>query len=141
MTKVSIGHPAGERRRAVEADPRRRMLAGVRVTDRRLQVAGVHTAVLEAGDGPPLVLLQGGIECGGAYWAPVIARLAERFRLVVPDLPGLGESAPPARPDAFAGWFAALLRETCPEPPALVAHSLGGSLAARFAAAHAGTPP
>ena len=71
--------------------------------------------VLEGGDGPPLVLLHGGIECGGAYWAPVIAPLAERHRVIVPDLPGLGESEPVARLDAatFADWFAALLRETC----------------------------
>jgi pimeloyl-ACP methyl ester carboxylesterase len=58
-------------------------------------------------------------------------------RLVIPDLPGLAESEPIARLDAptFADWFAALLQETCQEPPTLIAHSLNGSLAARFAAA------
>ena len=58
---------------------RNRMLAGLPV-DRapRIRLAGVSTAVLEGGDGPPLVLLHGGIECGGAYWAPVIERLAEQ---------------------------------------------------------------
>jgi pimeloyl-ACP methyl ester carboxylesterase len=68
----------------------------------------------------------------------VIARLVERRRVVVPDLPGLGESEPLVRLDApaFADWFALLLRETCREPPTLIAHSLDGSLAARFAAAH-----
>jgi pimeloyl-ACP methyl ester carboxylesterase len=93
---------------------------------------------MEAGDGPPLVLLQGGIECGGAYWAPVISRLAERHRLIVPDVPGLGESEPVARLDAaaFADWFAELLRDTCEEKPALIAHSLQGSLAASFAVKH-----
>jgi pimeloyl-ACP methyl ester carboxylesterase len=120
------------------ADPRERMLAGVPVAERRLALAGASTAVLEGGEGPPLVLLHGGIECGGAYWAPVIARLVERRRVVVPDLPGLGESEPLVRLDAaaFADWFALLLRETCREPPTLIAHSLDGSLAARFAAAH-----
>ena len=120
------------------ADARRRLLAGIPVTERRLRLAGVSTAVLECGDGPPLVLLQGGIECGGVYWAPAISRLAESHRVVVPDVPGLGESEPLARLDAaaFAAWFAALLRETCDEKPALIAHSLGGSLAARFAAAN-----
>ena len=115
--------------------PRERMLAGLPVAERRLDLAGTSTAVLEGGDGPPLVLLHGGIECGGAIWAPVVARLAERHRVVIPDLPGLGESEPVARLDAptFAAWLSALLRLTCEEPPVLVAHSLGGSLAACFA--------
>ena len=116
----------------------RRMLAGLPVTERRLDLAGTATAVVEAGDGPPLVLLHGGIECGGPIWAPVVARLAERHRVVVPDLPGLGESEPVDRldPATFAAWFSALLRMTCDQPPVLVAHSLGGSLAARFATEH-----
>lgn len=118
--------------------PRERMLAGLPATERRLDLAGVPTAVVEAGAGPPLVLLHGGIECGGAVWAPVVARLASRHRVVVPDLPGLGESDPVERLDdaTFAAWFTALLRATCEERPVLVAHSLGGSLAARFATGH-----
>ena len=46
-------------------------------------------------------------------------RLAERHRVVVPDLPGLGESEPVDRLDAdtFADWFAALLRLTCEGKP------------------------
>jgi 2-hydroxymuconate-semialdehyde hydrolase len=116
------------------------LLTAVPVTERRLWLAGSSTAVLEAGDGPPLILLHGGIECGGVYWAPVISRLAESHRVIVPDLPGLGESAPLARLDAaaFAAWFTELIGQTCQDEPALVAHSLDGSLAARFAAAHGG---
>jgi pimeloyl-ACP methyl ester carboxylesterase len=120
---------------AGDGGARARLLAGLPVTERRLRLAGVATSMLEGGDGPPLVLLQGGIECGGAYWAPVISRLAESHRLIVPDVPGLGESEPVARLDAvaFGDWFAELVRLTCREEPALIAHSLLGSLAARFA--------
>jgi 2-hydroxymuconate-semialdehyde hydrolase len=112
------------------------MLDRLPVTERRLQVAGVSTVVLEAGNGPPLVLLHGGIECGGAIWAPVVSRLAQSHRLVIPDLPGLGESDPVSRLDfaVFGEWFAALVEQTCTEEPMLIAHSLGGSLAAHFAA-------
>jgi 2-hydroxymuconate-semialdehyde hydrolase len=119
-------------------DLRARMLGDVPVTDRVLDVDGIATSVLEGGDGPPLVLLHGGIECGGAMWAPVLPMLAERHRLVVPDLPGLGESAPAPRldVDAFARWFACLLEQTNIERPTLVAHSLVGSLGARLAARH-----
>jgi 2-hydroxymuconate-semialdehyde hydrolase len=114
------------------------MLAGAPVTERRLQVAGVSTSVLEGGAGPPLVLVHGGIECGGAVWAPVLPALAESHRVVVPDLPGLGESEPVTdlNVDTFAEWLVELLRQTCPQEPTLIAHSLGGSLAARFAAEH-----
>ena len=117
-------------------DPRRRLLAGIPVTERRVEPAGVSTVVLEGGDGPPLVLLHGGIQCGGVYWAPVMARLAERHRIVVPDVPGLGESDPLDRLDApsFADWFGDLLRLTCPDKPALIAHSLGAAW--RFASRH-----
>jgi len=112
------------------------MLAGLPITEQVLDVRGVETTVLEAGDGPPVVLLHGGIECGGAYWAPVIARLAEHNRLVVPDAPGLGESLPVRRldDDTFAAWFTGVLEQTHAEQPTLVAHSLLGSATARLVA-------
>lgn len=70
-------------------------------------MAGVATSVLQAGQGPPL-LLHGGIECGGPYWAPVVSRLAERHLVVVPDVPGLGESEPVERLDTTTTTFASL---------------------------------
>ena len=122
----------------MEEKARTRLMRGLAVEERRLEVDGIGTTVLEGGDGPPLLLLHGGIECGGIYWAPAISRLAQHHRLVVPDVPGLGESQPAGRLDleTFAGWMTALLRLTCEEPPTLVAHSLLGTLAARFAAGH-----
>ena len=119
-------------------DARKRLLAGIPVTERRIQVRGASTVVLEAGVGPPIVLLHGGIESGGIYWAPVISQLSTSRRVVVPDLPGLGKSEPLSRMDdvAFAEWLVGVLRVTCQEQPVLVAHSLGGSLAARFAVNH-----
>jgi 2-hydroxymuconate-semialdehyde hydrolase len=127
---------AFEAQRAAQGrSPRTRLLAGLPLEERRVVVAGAPTVLLEGGEGPTVLLLHGGIESGGAYWAPVVPRLAATHRLVVPDVPGLGESDPVARldDDAFAEWLGALLRLT-DEPPALVAHSLLGSLAARFAA-------
>ena len=116
-------------------DDRARLLRGLTVDERRVQAGGVPTTVLQAGNGPPLVLLHGGIECGGIYWAPVMARLAEEHQLVVPDVPGLGESGPVDQLDSttFDEWLADLLRLTCDRAPTLVAHSLIGTLAARFA--------
>jgi len=48
--------------RFTDDQARARLLAGIPVTERRLDVGGVSTAVLETGDGPTMVLLHGGIE-------------------------------------------------------------------------------
>lgn len=119
-------------------ESRERLLAGLPVTERHERVAGAVTSIVEGGHGPPLVLLHGGIECGGAVWAPVVAELTGSHRLIIPDVPGLGESEPVARldPPRFARWLSELIDLTTAERPVLVAHSLLGSLAARFAANH-----
>jgi 2-hydroxymuconate-semialdehyde hydrolase len=111
------------------------MLSGLAATTRVIHVDGVSTSIIEAGDGPPLLLLHGGIECGGVMWAPVIDRLARRHRVVVPDVPGLGESAPleTLDVDSFGRWLTALATDTDIEGATVVAHSLVGSLAAQVA--------
>ena len=101
-----------------------------------VDVGGVATSILEAGGGPPLLLLHGGVESGGAVWAPVLDRLASSHRVVAPDIPGLGASEPIAELDAssFSSWLRDTMRALDMDRPTVVAHSLGGSLAARFAA-------
>jgi pimeloyl-ACP methyl ester carboxylesterase len=117
---------------------RDRLLDGLPLMERRARIGGATTTILEGGDGAPLILLHGGIECGGAVWAPVVTALAASHRLIIPDLPGLGESEPLASldPPSFARWLVELMSLTTPRRPTLVAHSLLGSLAARFAAEH-----
>src|SRR6266511_4729026 len=122
-------------RRATGDDARRRLLAGAPVTERRLDLAGVSTAVLEGGDGPPVVLLHGQGGWSG-MWLPVILDLVRTHRVVAPDLPGLGASeVPDGPPDAerVLAWLGELLQRTCPGPPALVGASLGAAIGARFA--------
>lgn len=121
--------PAGD-------DPRERLLARAPVTQRRLSLSGASTALLEAGDGPPLLLLhgQGGF---AALWLSAIPGLATTHHVIAPDLPGLGASlASDGPPDTTAvlGWLGELVDRTCPQPPVLVGFSLGGQIAARFAA-------
>jgi pimeloyl-ACP methyl ester carboxylesterase len=115
------------------------LMEGLPVTERRLDLAGVSTSVLEGGDGPPIVLLHG----QGAFaqaWGPVIPDLVVSHRVVAPDLPGLGRSEVRTgsldAPGVLA-WLGDLIAQTCAQPPTLVGISLGGSLAARFAIQHA----
>ena len=125
-------------RRAIADDARQRLLAGAAVTERRLDLAGVSTAVLAGGDGPPVVLLHGQGGWSG-MWLPLIPDLVRTHRVVAPDLPGLGASEVPDGPldaDRVLTWLGGLIQRTCPAPPALVGISLGASIAARFAIAH-----
>ena len=125
-------------RRVAGDDARQRLLAGIPVTERQLQLAGVSTAVLEGGDGPPVVLLHSSGEFA-ALWMRVIPDLVTTHRVVAPDLPGHGASEVAdgqLDADHVVAWLGALIEHTCPSPPALVGHGLGGAIAARFAIAH-----
>jgi pimeloyl-ACP methyl ester carboxylesterase len=94
--------------------------------------------VLEAGEGAPVVLLHGpGVY--GAHWLSTIPALATTRRVVAPDLPGHGESglfAGPPDPELWSAWLDDLIECTCAAPPTLVGSTLGGAIAARFAADH-----
>lgn len=127
--------PAGGRSSA-GGDARERLLAGVPVSERRLELAGVSTAVLEGGAGAPVVLLHSSGEFA-ALWIRVIPDLVTTHRVVAPDLPGHGASGVPddrLDPERVLGWLAELIEQTCPSPPTLVGHGLGAAVAARFAA-------
>lgn len=119
---------------------RDRMLAGLPVTERRLDAAGVPTAVLESGDGPPVVLLHGPGE-SAVNWRWTIPHVATSHRVVAPDLPAHGSSGTGDRPlnaDFAVAWLDDLLERTCAEPPVVVGHVLGGAIAARYAACRPG---
>ncbi len=122
--------------RSAGEDARARLLSGLPVTERRLQYAGVSTAVLEGGDGPPMVLLAGEF---AAVWMRVIPDLVTTHRVIAPDLPGLGASEVPDGPidaEATLAWLDELIDQTCAIPPVLVGKGAGGALAARFTIDH-----
>jgi pimeloyl-ACP methyl ester carboxylesterase len=117
-------------------DLRERLVAGLPVTERRLAVAGVSTAVLEGGHGPPVVFLQAEF---AAVWMRVIPELVRTHRVIAPDLPGLGASYVPNGPpdvDTVMTWVGELIEQTCPTPPVLVGKGAGGAIGTRFAIDH-----
>lgn len=94
---------------------------------------------------PTLVLLHGHLANSTAF-RRVWARLATRYRLLIPDLPGHGADRSfrslnlPAKIDAVAEWLVDLLRQNnlqmgrpAEEPVHLMAHSLGASVAYELA--------
>ena len=67
----TTAHHVQEHDRPPADDTRRRLLAGLPVTERRVQLAAIPTVVLEGGDGPPLVLLHSSAEFA-AIWLRVV---------------------------------------------------------------------
>ena len=117
---------------------REKLLRAVPATERRMMLAGISTAVLIGGDGPPIVLLHGPGEFA-LTWLRVMPELATTNRLIVPDLPGHGASLlgeAPLDSERMLAWLGELIEQTCPSPPFLAGHLLGGAVAARYAAAH-----
>src|SRR5438094_6418413 len=68
------------------------------VTFRKVDVDGIRVFYREAGpNAAPTILLLHGFPTAGHMFRDLIPQLADRFRLVAPDLPAFGQSDMPAR--------------------------------------------
>ena len=119
--------------RALSASARRS--AGL---ERRTVEAGGHRIVyLDGGSGPPVVLLHG-FGVSKDLWNSVAARLTPTYRVIVPDLPGFGESSfrETERYDAEsqATRLRAFLDALGVHEHHLGGNSMGGSISAVYAA-------
>jgi pimeloyl-ACP methyl ester carboxylesterase len=87
-----------------------------------------------AGTGPPLVLIHGMVN-SSRHWHDVAVHLADRYRVIAPDLIGHGDSATP-RGDYSLGAHAAVIRDLLTAigvgSATIVGHSLGGGVAMQF---------
>jgi len=91
-TRAAGGANELERRiEAAHADVLARLAPGT--LSRRLAWSQGGTRVLELGDGPPLLLVHGAFD-NAALWAPILAPLAARHRVLAVDLPGHGLADP-----------------------------------------------
>ena len=68
--------------------------SGRAITSRASEVDGVKLHYLTAGHGPAVLLLHGYTQTS-LMWKPIIPLLAEKFTVIAPDLPGIGDSAIP----------------------------------------------
>jgi len=64
------------------------------IVSRMSQVDGVKLHYLSAGHGPTVILLHGYTQTS-RMWRPIIPLLAEKFTVIAPDLPGIGDSEIP----------------------------------------------
>jgi pimeloyl-ACP methyl ester carboxylesterase len=90
-----------------------------------------------AGSGPPLILLHG-LSGSGRWWGRNVPAFADCFRTYTVDLPGFGQSRGVrwSRLDDIADRLADWLVDEGLSQAHVAGHSLGGAVAARFAARH-----
>jgi pimeloyl-ACP methyl ester carboxylesterase len=92
---------------------------------------GARVAYRELGTGPPLALLHSAM-LSHMEWEPVVGHLADRFRVVLPDLPLHGDSEDRPRHPYTLDWFADVLAgfaaDVLGPRPLIAGHDIGAEI-------------
>ncbi len=110
------------------------------VASREIEAGGFRIRYLEAGAGPPLVLVHGLASSALVDWGRLVPALGERYHVYAPDLPGFGRSERP--PDAAYSIpmqveaVRAFMAKAGVPRARVAGVSMGGWIAARLAAEH-----
>lgn len=114
-------------------------LAEVSAAGHRWVYAYSGVATPDASADVPTIVMIHGFTGSKENWYPLAARLRGKYRLLIPDLPGWGQSE--RKPDANYGFSAQAQRvadfiqtESPGKPVVLLGHSMGGGIAALVAA-------
>jgi pimeloyl-ACP methyl ester carboxylesterase len=108
----------------------------------QVTVAGLRIAFEQVGEGPPLVLLHGGLS-DSREWRRQLDALSDEFTVVAWDAPGCGQSSDPPetfRLPAYADCLAAFINTIGLERPHLLGLSFGGGLALELYRRHPTIP-
>ena len=105
------------------------------VASRDVKIDNVQLHFLTAGHGPVVILLHGFAETS-RMWQPIIPLLAEKFTVIAPDLPGIGDSSIPEKIDMLsaARQIHELVRSLKIEKARVVGHDIGLMVAYAYAA-------
>jgi pimeloyl-ACP methyl ester carboxylesterase len=110
-----------------------------RLRFRSIATNGPRLSILEAGTGPPILVLHGLGATKGSFITTVVA-LADRFRVIAVDQPGFGDSDKPIGaaydPRFFARAAVDLLDALEIDRVSLVGNSLGGRVALEVGLLH-----
>lgn len=110
-----------------------------------IEIDGARIHYVEAGAGPPVVLLHGAFGSLRDYTSDLMPKLAERYRVIAFDRPGLGYSDPlypgvlaskAESPADQARRLAAAAAALGADTPIVVGHSFGGIVAYAWALDH-----
>jgi len=106
------------------------------VASRTTVVDGLKIRYLVAGSGAPVILLHGYTQTS-RMWKPIIPLLAGKFRVIAPDLPGIGDSGIPAGGldmKTAAIRIHALAKSLGVQKASVVGHDIGLMVAYAYAA-------
>ncbi|HTC94197.1 MAG TPA: alpha/beta hydrolase [Terriglobales bacterium] len=106
------------------------------LVSRTAEINGVKLHYMTAGQGTPLILLHGFAETS-RMWKPIVPVLAERFTVIAPDLPGIGDSDVPADGldmKSAAICIHALAKSLGVQKAEVVGHDIGLMVAYAYAA-------
>lgn len=121
---------------AVFETPARAAAADAVISSRTADVEGLKLHYLTAGHGPAVLLLHGYTQTSH-MWRPIMPLLAEKFTVVAPDLPGIGDSSIPADGidmKTAAIRIHALVKSLGIEKARVVGHDIGLMVAYAYAA-------
>jgi len=110
------------------------------VDSRYVQAGPYRLHYLEAGSGPPLLLVHGLASNATRDWGRLVGPLGQKLHVYAPDLPGFGDSAHPSEADysipmqveALRGF----MRAVGVERARVAGLSMGGWIACRLAGSH-----
>ncbi|HJU26340.1 MAG TPA: alpha/beta hydrolase [Rhodanobacteraceae bacterium] len=109
------------------------------LTEKSVQAGDTRWSYYEGGKGPTLLLLHG-YRDGKDVWLPAARYLTPNFHVVVPDLPGWGDSS--RDPEADYGYAAqadrlrAFVERLNLGGVAIAGHAMGGAIAGVYASRH-----
>lgn len=104
-----------------------------------VDAGGLRMHYVEAGSGPPLVCVHGGGpgSNGLSNYQRNLGPLSERFRVILPDLPGFGQSDRPEITGSRFSLYARAIRDFLDalgiEKASLIGYSIGGGTTLKFA--------
>jgi len=112
--------------------------ANEEITARDAKIDNVQLHYLTEGKGSPTVILLHGFAETSRMWRPLIPKLSEKFTVIAPDLPGIGDSSIPAdnKIDMItaAKQIHNLVRSLRIEKACVVGHDIGLMVAYAYAA-------
>jgi pimeloyl-ACP methyl ester carboxylesterase len=108
---------------------------------RYVDAGGLNVWFTEQGEGPPLILVHGGLGTGEMWSKPAMADLARHYRVLMPDSRGHGRTANPAESLSYAQMaddVAAFAQALGLDRPLVLGYSDGAQIALELGLRHPG---